>query len=114
MSYRLSFAPTADRSFRSLPFWAKREFNRSFQLLAVDPSGARSKLDVHQLHGFRNVWTLRIPPFRGVYALDGREIVWIVFGARESVYAQLHALLPPDRQHVAKERVARRSDRADT
>ena len=108
MSYLLTFAPTADRSFRKLPRWAKEEFNRSFELIAEDPSGARSGLDAHQLFGYRNVWTLRIPPFRGIYVVDGREIVWTVFGARESVYAQLYGLLPPDRLHIPKERVIRR------
>jgi hypothetical protein len=103
MRYRQTFAPTAVRSFRRLPTWAKREFDRSFDILAQDPVGARSGLDAHQLYGYRNVWTLRIPPFRGVYVLDGRELVSVVFGPRESVYALLHALLPPDRQHVPKD-----------
>jgi hypothetical protein len=108
MSFRLSFVPTGDRSFRTLPRWAKVEFNRSFDLLTEDPTGVRSGLDAHQLFGYRNVWTLRIPPYRGVYAVDGQELVWVVFGPRESVYAQLHAMLPPVRQHVSKERVFRR------
>jgi mRNA-degrading endonuclease RelE of RelBE toxin-antitoxin system len=108
MRYRLSFAPTADHSFRRLPARIKGEFDRAFDLLAEDPTGARPGLDAHQLYGYRNVWTLRIPPFRGVYAIDGHELVWIIFGARESVYAHLHALLPPDRRYVSGDRRTRR------
>jgi hypothetical protein len=91
-----------------LPRWAKREFNRSFELLGEDQTGASTDLDAHQLYGYRNVWTLRIPPFRGIYAVDGEELVWIVFGHRDTVYARLHAMLPADRQHVSKERAVRR------
>lgn len=108
MRLRPTFSPTADRSFGKLPAWAKREFDRSFDLLTEDPTGARSGLDAHQLHGYRNVWTLRIPPYRGVFVVDGDELVWIVLGPRESVYALLHALLPPDRKHVSADRAARR------
>ncbi|MCI4320817.1 MAG: hypothetical protein L3K18_04130 [Thermoplasmata archaeon] len=108
MRYRLTFAPTADRSFGRLPAWAKRKFDRTFDLLVEDPTGVRSGLDAHQRIGYRNVGTLRIPPFRGDYAIDPPDIVGVVFGARESVYAQLHALLPTDRRHVSRERAARR------
>jgi hypothetical protein len=108
MSYRRTFSPTADQRFRRLPLLAKREFSRSLDALAKDPSGARSGLDAHQLPGYRNVGTLRIPSYLGVYVIDGHELVWIVFGPRGSVDARLHALLPPDRPHIARDRAARR------
>ncbi|MCI4334765.1 MAG: hypothetical protein L3K04_03960 [Thermoplasmata archaeon] len=108
MRYRQTFAPTADLSFRRLPARIKKEFDEAFCLLAEDPTGSRLGLDAHQLYGYRNVWTLRIPPFRGVYVVDGHELVWIIFGARESVYTQLHALLPPDRRYVSGDRRVRR------
>jgi len=108
MKYRPTFAPTADQSFGKLPPRIQREFDRAFDLLAEDPTGSTAALDAHQLHGYRNVWTLRIPPFRGICVVDGHELVWIVFGPRETVYAQLHALLPPDRRYVSRDQMIRR------
>jgi mRNA-degrading endonuclease RelE of RelBE toxin-antitoxin system len=108
MKYRLTFAPTADRSFQNLPPRVRQAFNRAFDVLGDEPTGDDPRVDVHQLYGYRNVWTLRIPPYRGVYVVDGREVVWIVFGPRESVYATLHGLLPPERRFVSHERARRR------
>jgi mRNA-degrading endonuclease RelE of RelBE toxin-antitoxin system len=108
MRYRPTFAPTADQSFGTLPARIQREFDRAFEPLTEDPTGSRAGLDAHQLYGYRNVWTLRIRLFRGVYVVDGHELVWIVFGPRETVYAQLHALLPPDRRYVSRDRLIRR------
>jgi len=101
--YRLKFAdPIAGRSFDRLPRRVQRRFNEAFELLAEHPRSPSPELDVHQLSGYQNVWTLRIPPWRGVYALDGDEVVLIVFGHRASVYPLLHSLLPPAGRYVAR------------
>jgi mRNA-degrading endonuclease RelE of RelBE toxin-antitoxin system len=108
MSYRLTFAPTADPSFSRLPRWARGRFDRAFDPLQREPRHSGSELDIHQLYGYKNVWTLRIPPYRGVYAIDGDEVVMIIFGHRDTVYQDLHRLLPPRRQTVVVDTVRRR------
>ncbi len=108
MRFKLTFAPTADASFERLPRWAKKRFNSAFDLLEQSTRGALPDLDVHQLYGYRNVWTLRVPPYRGVYAIDGPELVMVVFGHRDTVYQDLHRLLPPRRQVVSSTSVSRR------
>lgn len=108
MRFKLSFAPTADASFERLPRWAKRRFNAAFSLLEQSTRGTLSDLDVHQLYGYRNVWTLRVPPYRGVYAIDGAEMVMVVFGHRDTVYQDLHRLLPPRRQVISSATLSRR------
>ena len=106
--FRVTLAPPAVRSWSSLPRWARTRFNAAFDLLEKDPRGTSADLDTHQLFGHRNVWTLRIPPYRGIYVIEGSEVVMIVFGRREVVYQRLHALVPPDRRAVSKTAVTKR------
>jgi len=108
MRFRLTFAPTANQSFPNLPRWAQTRFDTAFDLLVQKPGGGAIGLDVHQLYGYRNVWTLRIPPYRGVYAIDGSEVVMIIFGHRDTVYADLHHLIPAKNQVVSKATISRR------
>ena len=101
--YLLKFAkPIAGESFRELPREAQLRFNETFDILARHPSSPSADLDVHRLQGYRNVWTLRIPPWRAIYALDGQEVVMILFGHRKDVYARLHGLLPPEGRYVTR------------
>ncbi len=108
MRFRLTFGPTADASFGRLPRWARDRFDRGFESLEAEPRQVAGDLDVHQLHGYQNVWTWTVPPYRAVYVIDGDEIVLIVFGHRNVVYQDLHGLLPPRRQQVSAARVTRR------
>ena len=108
MRFHLTFAPTADLSFPSLPRWVQKRFDRAFDLLGRDPGRPGLDLDVHQLYGYRNVWTLRIPPYRGIYAIDGSEVIVVIFGHRDRVYSSLHRLIPPRRQVVSKATLTRR------
>ncbi len=109
--YQLTFAkPVAAASFRRLPREAQLQFNDSFKGLLLHPTAASADLDVHRLQGYQNVWTLRIPPWRAIYAIDGQEVVLIVFGHRRNVYALLHALLPPEGRYVTRHS-SRRSQR---
>jgi mRNA-degrading endonuclease RelE of RelBE toxin-antitoxin system len=92
--------PIASQSFARLPRKIRFQFNAAFEGLSLQPRGRTAVFDVRQLRGYQNVWTLRISQSRGVYAIDGNEVVLIVFGPRHSVYASLHALLPPEGQYV--------------
>jgi len=108
MTFRVTFAPTAVHSWASLPNWAQRRFDGCFTLLEKNPRRAASGLDVHQLFGYQNAWTLRIPPYRGIYAIEADEVVMIVFGHRDSVYPRLHQLIPLDRGRASKTALAKR------
>ena len=102
MSFHLTFAPTADRSFRDLPRRIQLRFDRAFDALERDPRRGNGCLNIHQLYGYLKVWTLRIPLFRGMYAIEGAEVVMVVFGLRNSVYSLLHHLVPPCRKTASK------------
>jgi mRNA-degrading endonuclease RelE of RelBE toxin-antitoxin system len=108
MTFRVTFAPTAVHSGASLPNWAQTRFDGCFTMLEKNPRRAASGLDVHQLFGYQNVWTLRIPPYRGIYAIEADEVVMIVFGHRDSVYPRLHQLIPLDRGRASKTALAKR------
>jgi mRNA-degrading endonuclease RelE of RelBE toxin-antitoxin system len=103
MRFHLTFAPTADRSFSALPHRIQLQFDRAFDALAHDPRRGDGRLDIHQLYGYQNVWTLRIPPFRAIYVIEGADVVIVVFGHRDNVYSLLHHLIPPRRQTVSTE-----------
>ncbi|MGP8135199.1 MAG: type II toxin-antitoxin system RelE family toxin [Thermoplasmata archaeon] len=108
MRFLLTFSPTADQSFPVLPRWAQARFDDAFDLLEQRHIGVSTDLDVHQLFGYKNVWILRVPPYREIYAIDGREVVMVVFGHRDRVYADLHHLIPPAGQLVSKATLDRR------
>jgi mRNA-degrading endonuclease RelE of RelBE toxin-antitoxin system len=110
MTYRVTFArPTALETLGTLPRRVLTSFNRAFNDLEINPRAPTSKADIHALEGYRNVWTLRHIEkgggWRGIYAIDGQEVVFIVFGHRRGVYALLHGLLPPEGQYVTREAV---------
>ncbi len=108
MRFILTFAPTADLSFPNLPRWARERFNGVFDLLEREPRRGLADLDTHQPYGYKNVWTLRIPPYRGVYAIDGNEVVLVIFGHRDTLYQDLHRLIPHRRQAVSATTLVRR------
>ncbi len=100
--YAVTFAkPLAGITFTKLPRGIQRAFDRAFDELKRDPRTPAPGLDVHRLRGYQNVWTLRIPPWRGSYAIDGSSVVMIVFGHRATIYALLHHLLPPEGTYVS-------------
>jgi len=100
--------PIAGLSFDRLPRRVQLRFNEAFDLLVQNPRSTTLELDVHQLWGYQNVWTVRLPPWRGIFAIDGNEVVFIVFGHRKNIYPLLHSLVPPERQHVTFARSMRR------
>ena len=107
--YTLQFAdPVADQSFDRLPRKVQLRFHEAFDLLARHPQSPSSELDIHQLSGYQNVWTLRIPPWRGICAIDGDEVVLIIFGHRKDIYPLLHSLLPPEGRYFARSSGRRR------
>ncbi|MGP8072604.1 MAG: type II toxin-antitoxin system RelE family toxin [Thermoplasmata archaeon] len=108
MKFHLSFSPPADQSFSSLPRRVQRQFDRAFDILEKDPRQGSRELDAHQLYGYQNVWTLRIHVYRGIYAIDGGDVVMVVFGHRDTVYSTLHHLIPPHRQTVTNASLKRR------
>jgi mRNA-degrading endonuclease RelE of RelBE toxin-antitoxin system len=111
MRFKITFAPTADQSFARLPKWARERFNAGFDLLERELRGGSGPVDVHQLHGYKNVWTWRVPPYRSVYAVAGSEIVMLIFGHRATVYQDLHHLIPPRKQEVSATSLSRRDRR---
>jgi mRNA-degrading endonuclease RelE of RelBE toxin-antitoxin system len=87
---RLFFTPEAVASFRRLPATVQRRFDRV--LVEID-STPRVRLpgsySVHQLEGGRDLWTLRIGGYRGIFRWDGHEARFIRFGPRATVYQRL-------------------------
>lgn len=107
MTFHVRFArPTGDESFGLLPRRVQLSFDRAFEDLSSNPRTPTQDADIHALEGYQNVWTLRYLEkgggWRGVYAIDGQEVVFVVFGHRKNVYAQLHGMLPPERQQITR------------
>jgi mRNA-degrading endonuclease RelE of RelBE toxin-antitoxin system len=96
--FRIRFAkPVAGRSFEHLPRDVQNFFNDRFDLLAKNPHARTGQLDIHQLWGYTNAWVLRMGrEWRAVYAIDGNDVIFIIFGSRKTVYIDLHHLHPPE------------------
>ncbi len=47
----------------------------AFESLARDPRRRRPKCDVRKLSGIANAWRLRVGEYRGIYAIEGEEVV---------------------------------------
>ncbi len=103
MTYQVRFArPVAGRSFDRLPRPVQTFFNDRFDLLRSNPRTRTATVDIHQLWGYENVWVLaKGKAWRAVYAIDGMEVVFIIFGPHETVYLDLHHLHPPDGRYVS-------------
>lgn len=101
--YRVRFArPVAGQSFSRLPRPVQLYYNDRFELLAMSPRTRTPTLDLHQLWGYENVWALcRGKDWRAVYAIDGMDVVFIVFGPHDMAYLMLHQMHPPDGRYVS-------------
>lgn len=104
--FRLTFGPRAVQSWPLLPRRVQLRFDRAFDDLQRNPRAPTPDADIHALEGYSNAWTLRYVEkgggWRGIYAIDGQEVVFIVFGHRKSVYPQLHAFLPPEGDFITR------------
>jgi mRNA-degrading endonuclease RelE of RelBE toxin-antitoxin system len=87
---RVKLSPEGVTSFRRLPASVKTGFD---DILTAWESTPRLRLpggySTHQLGGARNLWTLKVGPYRGVFRWDGQEARFIRFGHRDKVYARL-------------------------
>jgi len=85
---RVSFSPEGYRSLSKLPASVRLRFNEGFAVLEKSGPDARL-LDTHRLSGTRDLWTLRIGGYRGVYRWKLDEARFIRFGHRAGVYLRL-------------------------
>jgi mRNA interferase RelE/StbE len=77
---------SAEREFRRLPREVQARFSAALALLEVDPRRRRAGCDVRMLSGVANAWRLRVGDYRGIYAIEGGDVVFTRFGHRRSVY----------------------------
>lgn len=86
----VTLSPEGVVSFRRLPSGVKLAYDR---LLLEYASAVRLRLPgrfpTHQLEGARNLWTLKVGAYRGIYHWDGHEARFLRFGHRSTVYERL-------------------------
>jgi mRNA-degrading endonuclease RelE of RelBE toxin-antitoxin system len=85
---RVTFSPEGYRSLSKLPVPFRLQFNESFTILEKSGPDLRL-LDTHRLSGTRDLWTLRIGVYRGVYRWSLDEARFLRFGHRARVYLRL-------------------------
>jgi hypothetical protein len=87
---RITLSPEGQTSFGKLPARIRIGFD---QILTHWQSVPRLRLPgeyrSHQLEGSRNLWTLKVGEFRGVFRWDGSEARFIRFGHFSTIYARL-------------------------
>lgn len=81
------FTHSAEKEFRDLPRETQQRFGSVFELLAKDPRKRRPKCDVSKLSGVANAWRLKVGDHRGIYAVEGEDVIFTRFGHRKTVYS---------------------------
>ncbi len=90
MAYSVRFTLSAANELMRLPREIRRQFDTGFAEL--ERSAFRSVpglLDVHALKGGHGLWTMRVRGYRGLYRVDGDEVVFVAFRPRPSAYRDL-------------------------
>ena len=80
------FTHSAEKEFRDLPRETQQRFSSTLKLLAKDPRRRRAKCDVSKLSGVANAWRLKVGDHRGIYAIEGEDVIFTRFGHRKTVY----------------------------
>jgi mRNA-degrading endonuclease RelE of RelBE toxin-antitoxin system len=90
MRYRVSFTKSAEREFDWIPKWAWRRFVQGFDQMEVNPyRSVRGLLRVHPLHGRPGYHTMVVARYRGIYHLEGDEVVFTAFRLRPVAYKDI-------------------------
>jgi hypothetical protein len=86
----VKLSPEGRSSFKRLPDEAKLGFDSIILRLVVSKTlRLPGRYPTHQLEGGRQLWTMKVGRFRGVYRWDGEEIRFIRFGDVATVYWNL-------------------------
>jgi mRNA interferase RelE/StbE len=85
-AFVILFTSSAEREFRRLPRDVQRRFSDAFALLESNPRERRPGCDVRMLSGVSNAWRLRVGDYRGIYGIEGDDVVFTKFGHRRSAY----------------------------
>lgn len=90
MAYSVRFTLSAANELMRLPKGVRRLFDAGFMELERSPyRSVPGLLDVHALKGGRGLWTMRVRGFRGLYRVDGHEVVFVAFRPRPTAYRDL-------------------------
>ncbi len=85
-SYAIVATPAATKEFDRLPEQIRRRFKKVFPTLEEDPWTPRPGCHIEPLEGMPGARKLRIGHYRGIYEIDGSEILFTKFGHRPTVY----------------------------
>ncbi len=85
MTFRVMATPAACRQLAALPTQMQARFRAAFELLEGNPFRSRPGLDVAKMEG-DETYRLHIGRFRGIFRVDGPDIVFLRFGHRSIVY----------------------------
>jgi mRNA-degrading endonuclease RelE of RelBE toxin-antitoxin system len=84
--FAVLFTSSAEKEFRRLPRDVQERFAAAFRRLEVDPTTRRAGCDIRMLSGVANARRLRVGDYRGIFAIEGKDVVFTRFGHRRSVY----------------------------
>jgi mRNA-degrading endonuclease RelE of RelBE toxin-antitoxin system len=91
--YAIRFTLSAANELLRLPRAVRRQFDTGFGELGRSPFRSVSGvLDVHALKGGHGLWTMRVRSYRGLYRVDGDEVVFVAFRTRPTAYRDLSTL----------------------
>jgi mRNA-degrading endonuclease RelE of RelBE toxin-antitoxin system len=90
VAFAIRFTASAANELMRLPQGVRRLFDHGFGEIQRSPlRSVPGLLDVHALKGGRGLWTMRVRGYRGLYRVDGSEIVFVAFRPRPTAYRDL-------------------------
>lgn len=86
----VTLAPEGQTSFRKLPDSIQEGYDQALlQFATAERLTLPGRWNCHQLEGGRNLWTLKVGPYRGVFRWGGFEARFVRFGHFTTVYTRL-------------------------
>ncbi len=90
MAFSVRFTLSAANELMRLPRSVRRQFDAGFTELERSPfRSVPGTLDVHALKGGRGLRTMRVRGYRGLYRVEGHEVVFVAFRPRPTAYRDL-------------------------
>lgn len=90
VAYAVRFTLSAANELMRLPKGVRRRFDAGFEELQRSPfRSVAGVLDVHALRGGRGLWTMRVRGYRGLYRVDGHDVVFVAFRPRPTAYRDI-------------------------
>lgn len=84
--FQVQLTRSAEKELSKLPREVTLRFAAAIDRLQEKPTRTRPGVDVKRLKGTRSAWRLRVGDYRGIYEVEGGQVVFTRFAHRSKMY----------------------------